>query len=112
MAAIPDFALCVMARHYPMVFPYVVVSPAGARLIMKPAGVKVLPLARAPTMKRALTSDLHPILRKPGQSVGPRIHPGCVKFIDKERGLPLAEVFEVERQDVEVTRKSACCSVF
>ena len=84
----------------------------GLGLIMKPAGVKVLPIARAPTMKRALTSDLHSILRKPAQSVGPRVRPRGVKFIDKERGLPLAEVFEVERLDVEVARKSACCSVF
>jgi hypothetical protein len=82
------------------------------RLIMKPAGVKVHPMARAPTMKRALTSDLHSILRRPGHSVGPRDQPSCVKFIDKERGLPLAEVFEVERLEVEVARKSACCEVF
>lgn len=79
---------------------------------MKPAGRSVSPLTHAPTMKRAPTSDIHPILRRPGRSQGARIRPRGVTFIDKERGLPLAEVIEVERLGVEVTRKSACCAVF
>jgi hypothetical protein len=57
-----------------------------------------------PQSPSALHSILKPHQRRPVTKT--------VTFIDRVKGLPLAEVHEVEHFDVETTQKSSCCALF
>ena len=66
-------------------------------------------------VKRALTTDLHPILRAPTRSHARHIQIKRykrVKFIDREQGQPLAQYFEFQSEEVAVAQHSACCTLF